>query len=129
VYGANTHMPFSVHDNVDHPLSLYGATKKANELMRMPMRTCFACRRPACACSRSMARGAGRTWRCGCSPPQSWRGKPIKLFDKGRMRRDFTYIDDVVEAVVRMVERAPAPNPDWSGEAPTPAPVPALAPL
>jgi UDP-glucuronate 4-epimerase len=68
VYGANTAMPFSVSQNVDHPLSLYGASKKANELMRIPIPTCSRFRPRGCGSSRSMARGEGRTWRCGSSP-------------------------------------------------------------
>jgi UDP-glucuronate 4-epimerase len=120
VYGANTRMPFSVHDNVDHPLSLYGATKKANELMAHAYAHLF--RLPATGLRLFTVYGP---W--GRPDMAMWlftaailAGKPIKLFNKGRMRRDFTYIDDVVEAVVRLVERAPAPSPDWSGEAPDP---------
>ncbi len=73
VYGANTKMPFSVHDNVDHPISLYAATKKANELMAHAYSHLFACRRRACGSSRSMDRGAGPTWRCSFSQRRSWR--------------------------------------------------------
>ncbi|MEJ2374263.1 MAG: NAD-dependent epimerase [Pseudolabrys sp.] len=120
VYGANTHMPFSVHDNVDHPLSLYGASKKANELMAHAYAHLF--RLPATGLRFFTVYGP---W--GRPDMAMWifaeaiyAGRPIKLFNNGDMRRDFTYIDDVVEAVVRLINRVPAPDPDWSGEAPDP---------
>ena len=120
VYGANTRMPFSVHDNVDHPLSLYGASKKANELMAHAYAHLF--RLPATGLRFFTVYGP---W--GRPDMAMWiftaailAGKPIKLFNRGNMRRDFTYIDDVVESVVRLVERAPATDPDWSGAKPDP---------
>ena len=120
VYGANTRMPFSVHDNVDHPLSLYGASKKANELMSHAYAHLF--RLPVTGLRFFTVYGP---W--GRPDMAMWlftaailAGKPINLFNNGNMRRDFTYIDDVVESVVRLVERAPAPNPDWSGAEPDP---------
>ena len=120
VYGGNTHMPFSVHDNVDHPLSLYGATKKANELMAHAYAHLFAL--PATGLRFFTVYGP---W--GRPDMAMWifaeaimAGRPIKLFNKGNMRRDFTYIDDVAEALVRLVDRAPASNPAWSGETPDP---------
>jgi UDP-glucuronate 4-epimerase len=120
VYGANTHMPFSVHDNVDHPLSLYGASKKANELMAHAYAHLF--RLPATGLRFFTVYGP---W--GRPDMAMWifasaiiAGEPIKLFNNGNMRRDFTYIDDVVEAVTRLIDRAPAPNPNWSGETPDP---------
>jgi UDP-glucuronate 4-epimerase len=120
VYGANTHMPFSVHDNVDHPLSLYGASKKANELMAHAYAHLF--RLPATGLRFFTVYGP---W--GRPDMAMWifasaiiAGEPIKLFNNGDMRRDFTYVDDVVEAVVRLIDRAPAPNPNWSGETPDP---------
>jgi UDP-glucuronate 4-epimerase len=120
VYGSNTHMPFSVHDNVDHPLSLYGASKKANELMAHAYAHLFGL--PATGLRFFTVYGP---W--GRPDMAMWlfaeamlQGKPIKLFNHGKMRRDFTYIDDVVEAVVRLVEHAPKANPHWSGEAPDP---------
>ena len=118
VYGANTHMPFSTHDNVDHPLSLYGATKKANELMAHAYAHLF--RLPATGLRFFTVYGP---W--GRPDMAMWlfasaimAGKPIKLFNNGNMKRDFTYIDDVAEAVVRLVDRPPAPNASWSGNAP-----------
>jgi UDP-glucuronate 4-epimerase len=120
VYGSNTHMPFSVHDNVDHPLNLYGASKKANELMAHAYSHLFAL--PATGLRFFTVYGP---W--GRPDMAMWifaaailAGQPIKLFNHGQMKRDFTYIDDVVEAVVRLVDRAPAANPNWSGEAPDP---------
>ena len=120
VYGANTHLPFSVHDNVDHPLSLYGASKKANELMAHSYAHLFAL--PATALRFFTVYGP---W--GRPDMAMWifakaimAGEPIKLFNNGNMRRDFTYIDDVVEAVVRLVERAPVANPKWSADNPDP---------
>ena len=116
VYGANTQMPFSVHDNVDHPLSLYGATKKANELMAHAYAHLF--RLPTTGLRFFTVYGP---W--GRPDMAMWifaeailAGKPIKLFNHGKMRRDFTYVDDVVESVVRLVDRAPAANPNWSGD-------------
>lgn len=120
VYGSNTKMPFSVHDNVDHPLSLYGASKKANELMAHAYAHLY--RLPTTGLRFFTVYGP---W--GRPDMAMWlfasaiiEGRPIKLFNNGQMRRDFTYVDDVVEAVVRLVERAPMPDPGWSGEAPDP---------
>src|SRR5262249_41226781 len=107
-------------DNVDHPLSLYGATKKANELMAHAYAHLFAL--PTTGLRFFTVYGP---W--GRPDMAMWlfadairQGRPIKLFNHGRMRRDFTYIDDVAEAVVRLVPRPPAANPDWSGHAPDP---------
>jgi UDP-glucuronate 4-epimerase len=120
VYGANTHMPFSVHDNVDHPLSLYGASKKANELMAHAYAHLF--KLPATGLRFFTVYGP---W--GRPDMAMWifaaailAGQPIRLFNHGKMRRDFTYVDDVVEAVVRLVDRPPAGDPNWSGEKPDP---------
>jgi UDP-glucuronate 4-epimerase len=121
VYGANTRVPFRASDNVDHPLSFYGATKKANELMAHAYAHLFAL--PATGLRFFTIYGP---W--GRPDMAMWlftdaivQDRPIKLFNHGRMRRDFTYVDDVVEAVVRLVPRPAAPNPAWSGDAPDPA--------
>ena len=121
VYGANTKLPFSVHDNVDHPISLYAASKKANELMAHTYSHLY--RLPATGLRFFTVYGPwGRPdmamfiFATGIVD-----GKPIRLFNNGNMRRDFTYIDDVTEAVVRAVDRIPVANPAWSGEAPDPA--------
>ncbi|MBI3703857.1 MAG: NAD-dependent epimerase [Rhizobiales bacterium] len=120
VYGSNSKMPFSVHDNVDHPLSLYGASKKANELMAHSYAHLF--RLPATGLRFFTVYGP---W--GRPDMAMWlfakailADEPIKLFNRGNMRRDFTYVDDVVESVVRLIERPPAGNPQWSGNAPDP---------
>jgi UDP-glucuronate 4-epimerase len=121
VYGANTKMPFSTGQNVDHPLSLYGATKKANELMAHAYAHLFGL--PTTGLRFFTVYGP---W--GRPDMAMWlftdailAGRPIKLFNHGRMRRDFTYVDDVAEAVVRLIERPPAGDAGWSGEAPDPA--------
>jgi UDP-glucuronate 4-epimerase len=120
VYGSNTHMPFSVHDNVDHPLSFYGATKKANELMAHAYAHLFSL--PATGLRFFTIYGP---W--GRPDMAMWifasaitEGRPIKLFNHGKMRRDFTYVDDVAESVVRLVDRPASGDPQSSGAAPDP---------
>ena len=120
VYGSNTRMPFSIHDNVDHPLSLYGASKKANELMAHAYAHLF--KLPMTGLRFFTVYGP---W--GRPDMAMWlfasailAGQPIKLFNNGDMRRDFTYVDDVVESIARLVDRAPSGNPNWSGDAPDP---------
>lgn len=118
VYGANTNMPFSVHDNVDHPVSLYAASKKANELM---------------AHSYSHLYGLPTTGLRFFTVYGPWgrpdmalfkftknilEGRPIDVFNYGNHRRDFTYISDIVEGVVRVLDHTPEPNAGWSGDAP-----------
>ncbi len=121
VYGANTATPFRTADNVDHPLSLYAATKKANEAMAHSYAHLF--RIPMTGLRFFTVYGP---W--GRPDMAYWlfteaiaQGKPIRLFNHGRMRRDFTYVDDVVEAVVRLVDRPAEPDPAWSGAKPNPA--------
>ena len=125
VYGANTKVPFRTSDNVDHPVSLYGATKKANEAMAHAYAHLY--RLPVTGLRFFTVYGP---W--GRPDMAPWlftqaisEGRPIRLFNHGKMRRDFTYIDDIVEAVVRLIERPPAGDPAWSGEAPDPASSPA----
>jgi UDP-glucuronate 4-epimerase len=121
VYGANTRMPFRTQDNVDHPISLYAATKKANELMAHSYAHLYGL-----PCTGLRFFTAYGPW--GRPDMAMWlftkaifAGEPIRLFDYGRVRRDFTYVDDVVEAVVRLVGVPPAPDPAWFGEAPDPS--------
>jgi UDP-glucuronate 4-epimerase len=121
IYGANTRMPFRTSDNVDHPLNIYGATKKANELMAHAYAHLF--NMPVTGLRFFTVYGPwGRPdmamWLFAAAIRDS---KPIRLFNGGRMRRDFTYIDDVVEAVVRLVNLPPQPNAGWSSLAPDPA--------
>jgi UDP-glucuronate 4-epimerase len=124
VYGANSRVPFRVSDNVDHPLSLYGATKKANELMAHAYAHLFAL--PATGLRFFTVYGP---W--GRPDMAMWlfteaivEGRPIKLFNNGHMRRDFTYVDDAVEAVIRLVRCPPVPNPAWSQNDPATSPAP-----
>ena len=118
VYGANTKMPFSVHHNVDHPVSLYAASKKANELMAHTYSHLF--RLPTTGLRFFTVYGPwGRPdMALFMFTRNILAGKPIDVFNYGKHRRDFTYIDDIVEGVVRILDRIPAPNPDWSSDAP-----------
>jgi len=121
VYGANTKLPFSVQDNVDHPISLYAASKKANELMAHAYSHLYQL--PATGLRFFTVYGP---W---YRPDMAMfifakailEGKSIKLFNHGNMRRDFTFIDDVAEAVVRLMDHPPQANPQWSGDRPDPA--------
>ncbi|MDR3465407.1 MAG: NAD-dependent epimerase [Xanthobacteraceae bacterium] len=121
VYGANTKLPFSVHDNVDHPVSLYAATKKSNELMAHSYSHLF--RLPTTGLRFFTVYGPwGRPdMAMYIFAKAILEGKPIKLFNHGRMQRDFTYVDDIVEAIVRLVERPPQGDPAWSGDRPDPS--------
>lgn len=121
VYGANTEMPFSVHQNVDHPLSLYAATKKANELMAHSYAHLY--RLPVTGLRFFTVYGPwGRPdMAMYLFTSAILDGRPIDVFNNGEMQRDFTYVDDVVEALVRVGARPAAANPDWSGAAPDPA--------
>ncbi len=121
VYGANTVMPYSTHHNVDHPISLYAASKKSNELMAHTYSHLFAL--PTTGLRFFTVYGPwGR-------PDMAYflftkailAGEPIKVFNHGHMRRDFTYVDDVVEGVVRTLDKAAAGDPDWTPEAPDPS--------
>jgi UDP-glucuronate 4-epimerase len=118
VYGANTMMPFSVHQNVDHPISLYGATKKAGELIAHSYSSLYG------------IPGTGLRFFTVYGP---WgrpdmalfiftkailEGRPIDVYNHGNMERDFTYIDDIVEGVIRLIDRVPVPNPGWDRENP-----------
>lgn len=125
VYGLNTAMPFSVHHNVDHPISLYAASKKANELMAHTYSHLY--RLPTTGLRFFTVYGPwGRPdMALYLFTKAILEGKPINVFNEGRMRRDFTYIDDIVEGVVRVTERTPQPNPEWRGDAPDPSTSPA----
>ena len=118
VYGANTKLPFSEHDNVDHPVSLYAATKKANELMAH----CYA-HLYGLPCTGLRFFTVYGPW--GRPDMALFKftkgileGEPIPVFNHGKMIRDFTYIDDIVEGVVRVIDHPASPNPDWSGKTP-----------
>ena len=121
VYGANTSMPFSVHNNVDHPVSLYAATKKANELMAHTYSHLFNV--PTTGLRFFTVYGP---WgRPDMSPfifaRKILAGEALDVFNYGQHRRDFTYIDDIVEGVIRTLDTVATPNAQWSGEHPDPA--------
>jgi len=120
VYGANTRMPFSVHHNVDHPVSLYAATKKANELMAHTYAHLYGV--PCTGLRFFTVYGPwGRPdMALFLFTRAILRGEPIKVFNYGKMRRDFTFIDDIIEGVVRVMGTAPQPDPTWTGDAPDP---------
>jgi len=120
VYGANETMPFSVHDNVDHPLSLYAASKKANELMAHTYSHLY--RLPTTGLRFFTVYGPwGRPdMALFLFTRAILEGKPIKVFNYGKHRRDFTYIDDITEGVIRTLDNVAMPNPDWSGTEPDP---------
>ena len=118
VYGSNTKMPFSVHDNVDHPVSLYAASKKANELMAHTYSHLY--RIPTTGLRFFTVYGPwGRPDMAYFKFTQKiLAGEPIDVFNNGNHQRDFTYIDDIVEGVVRLQDKIPEPNPDWTGDVP-----------
>jgi UDP-glucuronate 4-epimerase len=120
VYGANTRAPFSVHDNIDHPLSLYAATKKANELMAHSYANLYGL--PVSGLRFFTVYGPwGRPdMAMFLFASAILAGRPIDVFNHGQMRRDFTYVDDIVEGVVRVLDKPATPNPDWRGDAPDP---------
>ncbi len=120
VYGANTAMPFSVHHNVDHPVSLYAASKKANELMAHTYSHLYGM-----SCTGLRFFTVYGPWG---RPDMALflftkailENNPIQVFNHGKMQRDFTYIDDIIEGVVRVMERPAKPNPEWRGDNPDP---------
>lgn len=121
VYGKNTKMPFSVSQNVDHPVSLYAATKKANELMAHSYSHLYGM--PCTGLRFFTVYGPwGRPdMALFLFTKAILTGKPIDVFNNGNMERDFTYIDDIVEGVVRVADNPAAPDPTWSGDAPNPS--------
>ena len=120
VYGANTSMPFSVHDNIDHPVSLYAASKKANELMAHTYSHLYQLPTTGLRFFTVYGPWGRPDMALFLFTKAILAGEPIPVFNYGRMRRDFTYIDDIVEGVVRVLDRVAEPNPDWSGAKPDP---------
>lgn len=118
VYGANTKMPFSVHNNVDHPMSLYAATKKANELMAHTYSSLYSL--PCTGLRFFTVYGPwGRPdMALFLFTKAILKGNPIEVFNYGKMKRDFTFISDIIEGVIRVMNRIPQPNPYWSGNNP-----------
>ena len=121
VYGANTRIPFSVHDNVDHPISLYAASKKANELMAHTYAHLFGVPTTGLRFFTVYGPWGRPDMALFMFTRKILDDEPIDVFNEGNNSRDFTYIDDVVDGVVRVTDRIPVPNPDWSGELPDPA--------
>ena len=121
VYGANKKMPFSVHDNVDHPLSLYAASKKSNELMAHTYSSLYDL--PTTGLRFFTVYGPfGRPdMALFIFTKAILENKPIDVYNHGKMKRDFTYIDDIVESVARLIPKIPKPNPEWSGMNPDPS--------
>ncbi|HUQ79565.1 MAG TPA: NAD-dependent epimerase [Gemmatimonadaceae bacterium] len=121
VYGANTQMPFAVHDNVDHPVSLYAATKKANELMAH----CYSHLYKIPTTGLRFFTVYGPWGRPDMAlflfTKAILEGREIDVFNHGRMQRDFTFIDDIVEGIIRVTDTTATPNANWSGDVPDPA--------
>ncbi|OBS08888.1 NAD-dependent epimerase [Acidihalobacter prosperus] len=118
VYGANTTMPFSVHDNVDHPVSLYAASKKANELMAHTYSHLYGLPTTGLRFFTVYGPWGRPDMALFLFTRKILAGEPIDVFNYGHHRRDFTYIDDIVEGVIRTLDHVATPNPDWSGDAP-----------
>lgn len=121
VYGANTRMPFSVHDNVDHPVSLYAASKKANELMAHTYSHLFGLPTTGLRFFTVYGPWGRPDMALFLFTKAILEGQPINVFNNGNMERDFTYIDDIVEGVVRVIGKVPEGDFDWQSDAPDPA--------
>ena len=121
VYGANTQMPFSIHDNVDHPLSLYAATKKANELMAHTYSHLYHLPTTGLRFFTVYGPWGRPDMALFLFTEAILQGKPIDVFNYGNMKRDFTYVDDIVEGVLRITDQNATPNPEWLGDRPDPA--------
>ncbi|HVJ87692.1 MAG TPA: NAD-dependent epimerase [Caulifigura sp.] len=120
VYGANTAMPFSVHQNVDHPLSLYAASKKANELMAHTYSHLYGLPTTGLRFFTVYGPWGRPDMALFIFAKAILEGRPIDVFNEGRMRRDFTYVDDIVEGIMRVTDRIATPNPAWTGDKPDP---------
>jgi UDP-glucuronate 4-epimerase len=118
VYGANTKVPFSVHDNVDHPISLYAASKKANELMAHTYSHLFGLPTTGLRFFTVYGPWGRPDMSLFLFTQKILAGEPIDVFNYGNHRRDFTYIDDIVEGVVRTLDRVASPDQDWSSDRP-----------
>lgn len=121
VYGGNTTMPFSIHHNVDHPVSLYAATKKANELMAHTYSHLYGLPTTGLRFFTVYGPWGRPDMALFLFTEAILKGEPINVFNEGRMRRDFTYVDDIVEGIMRVSDNTAAPNPDWSSDSPDPA--------
>jgi len=121
VYGANTKMPFSIHDNVDHPVSLYAASKKANELMAHTYSHLFNLPTTGLRFFTVYGPWGRPDMALFLFTKAIMENRPIDVFNNGNMERDFTYIDDIVEGVCRVIHRLPQSSPVWNGDEPDPA--------
>jgi UDP-glucuronate 4-epimerase len=121
VYGSNTGMPFSVHQGVNHPLALYGATKKANEMMAHAYSSLYNIPTTGLRFFTVYGPWGRPDMALFLFTRNILAGKPIDVFNHGKHRRDFTYIDDIVEGVIRTMDHNAEPNPDWDGNNPDPA--------
>ena len=121
VYGGNTRMPFSEHDSVDHPVSLYAATKKANELMAHTYSHLYGLPTTGLRFFTVYGPWGRPDMALFLFTKAILEGKPIRVFNHGRHKRSFTYVDDIVQGVVRTLDLVPGKDPDWSGGAPDPA--------
>ena len=121
VYGANTAMPFSAHQNTDHPVSLYAATKKANELMAHTYSSLFAIPTTGLRFFTVYGPWGRPDMALFLFTRAILEGRPIDVFNNGLMQRDFTYVDDIVEGVVRVMKRPATPEPSWDSNSPDPA--------
>lgn len=121
VYGLNESMPFSTHDNVDHPISLYAASKKSNELMAHVYSSLFGIPTTGLRFFTVYGPWGRPDMALFLFTRAILEGKPIEVFNEGNMRRDFTYVDDIVEGIVRVIDNPPESNPFWTGKHPDPA--------
>ena len=121
VYGANTKMPFSTHDNVDHPISLYAASKKSNELMAHTYSSLFKIPTTGLRFFTVYGPWGRPDMALFLFTKAILEGRPIDVFNNGKMKRDFTYVDDIVEGISRLINLPPSPNPEWSGTTPDPS--------
>jgi len=121
VYGANTKLPFSETDNVDHPISLYAATKKANELMAHTYSHLFHLPTTGLRFFTVYGPWGRPDMACFKFTSSILRGEPIQVYNNGDMQRDFTYVDDIVEGLAKVMFKPAEPDPEWSGDAPNPA--------
>ncbi len=121
VYGLNEEMPFSVHDNVDHPISLYAASKKSNELMAHTYSHLFGIRTTGLRFFTVYGPWGRPDMAIFLFTKAILEGRPIDVFNHGDMRRDFTYIDDIVDGVIKVIDNPATPNSSWSGKNPDPS--------
>jgi UDP-glucuronate 4-epimerase len=121
VYGANTKMPFSIHHNVDHPISLYAASKKANELMAHTYSSLYNIPTTGLRFFTVYGPWGRPDMALFLFTRAIVEGKPIDVYNHGKMKRDFTYIDDIVEGITRLIPNIPGPDSSWSGDRPDPA--------